>query len=36
LRRYRNFMFVQENHQQASPVSWDYPFNDQNNNLRVL
>jgi hypothetical protein len=25
--RYRNFISVQEDHQQASPVSWDYPFN---------
>jgi hypothetical protein len=26
LRQYMNFISVQSNHQQASPVSWDYPI----------
>jgi hypothetical protein len=26
LRQYMNFISVQSIHQQASPVSWDYPF----------
>jgi hypothetical protein len=33
---YSDFISVQWNHQQASPVSWDYPFNASTKNVCIL